>query len=67
MPIIRLNDIREMNLDKRNEKLEELKTELSKMRTLINAGGSLENPGKIRNLRKAIAQIETIKNEEKKK
>ncbi|MBN1681959.1 50S ribosomal protein L29 [Candidatus Bathyarchaeota archaeon] len=67
MPIIRLNDIREMNPDKRNEKLEELKTELSKMRTLINAGGSLENPGKIRNLRKAIAQIETIKNEENRK
>lgn len=65
MPIIRLNDIREMNPEKRNEKLEELKTELSKMRTLINAGGSLENPGKIRNLRKAIAKIETIKNEEK--
>ncbi len=65
MPIIRMDELREMSPQKRIEKLEELKTELSKMRTLINAGGSIENPGRIKNLKKAIAKIETVINQEK--
>ena len=45
-------------------KLEEIKTELSKIRTLIKAGGSIENPGKSKALKKAVARIETIIHEE---
>jgi large subunit ribosomal protein L29 len=47
----------------RLQKLEELKTELSKIRTMIKAGGSVENPGRTKVLRKTIARIETIINE----
>jgi large subunit ribosomal protein L29 len=65
MPIIRIDELRQMTPEKRTEKLEELKTELSKMRTLINAGGSIENPGRVKSLRRAIAKIETIINKEK--
>jgi large subunit ribosomal protein L29 len=65
MPIIRIDELRQMTPEKRTEKLEELKTELSKMRTLINAGGSIENPGRVKSLRRAIAKIETIINQEK--
>ncbi|MCJ7572971.1 50S ribosomal protein L29, partial [Candidatus Bathyarchaeota archaeon] len=50
--------------EQRQQKLEELRTELSKMRTLINAGGSVENPGRVRALRKSIAQLKTVMNEE---
>ncbi|MDP2900452.1 MAG: 50S ribosomal protein L29 [Candidatus Bathyarchaeota archaeon] len=64
MPIVRLEDIREMNPEQRQQKLEELKTELSKIKTLINAGGSVENPGRAKALRKTIARIETVTNEE---
>lgn len=64
MPIVRLEDIREMNPERRQQKLEELKTELSKIKTLINAGGSVENPGRAKALRKTIARIETVINEE---
>ena len=63
MPIIRLEEIREMTSIQRLQKLEELKTELSKIRTMINAGGSVENPGRTKVLRKTIARIETIINE----
>jgi len=64
LPIVRLEDIREMNPEQRQQKLEELKTELSKIKTLINAGGSVENPGRAKALRKTIARIETVTNEE---
>jgi large subunit ribosomal protein L29 len=63
LPIIRLDEIREMTPDQRKEKLEEIKTELSKIKTLIKAGGSVENPGKAKALKKAVARIETVINE----
>lgn len=64
MPIVRMKEIREMTSEQRQQKLEEIRTELSKMRTLINAGGSVENPGRVRALRKSIAQLRTVMNEE---
>lgn len=64
MPIIRLDEIREMAPEQRTQRLDELKTELSKIRTLIKAGGSVENPGRVKALKKAIARIETVINEE---
>jgi len=64
LPIIRLDEIREMAPEQRTQRLDELKTELSKIRTLIKAGGSVENPGRVKALKKAIARIETVINEE---
>jgi large subunit ribosomal protein L29 len=64
MPVIRLDEIREMTSEQRTQKLEELKTELSKIRTMINAGGSVENPSRVKALKKAIARIETIIHQE---
>jgi len=64
LPIVRMKEIRDMTSEQRQQKLEELRTELSKMRTLINAGGSVENPGRVRTLRKSIAQLKTVMNEE---
>ena len=64
MPVIRLDEIREMTPEQRKQKLEEIKTELSKIQTLIKAGGSIENPGRVKVLKKAVARVETIINEE---
>jgi large subunit ribosomal protein L29 len=64
LPIVRPDEIREMTPEQRKEKLEEIKTELSKIKTLIKAGGSVENPGKARALKKAVAKIETVIKEE---
>jgi large subunit ribosomal protein L29 len=65
MPIIRLKEISGMSTDDRTKKLGELKTELSRMRTMISAGGAVENPTRVRELRRTIAQILTIENEYK--
>jgi large subunit ribosomal protein L29 len=64
LPIIRLDEIREMTPEQKTQKLIELKTELSKIRTLIKAGGSVENPGRSKALKKAVARIETVIHEE---
>ena len=65
MPIMRLKEIRGMTSEERTKKVSELKTELSRLRTMISAGGAVENPARISELRKTIAQILTIENEKK--
>jgi large subunit ribosomal protein L29 len=54
-----------MSSEERAKKLSELRAELSRLRTLISAGGAVENPARIRELRKTIAQILTIETEQK--
>ncbi|MEM2976022.1 MAG: 50S ribosomal protein L29 [Candidatus Bathyarchaeia archaeon] len=65
MPILRMKDIRAMSSEERRKKLGELKTELMRLKTMIRAGGSLENPARVKELRKAIARILTVEGEVK--
>ena len=65
MAILRLKDIRDMSSEKRKEKVTEFRTELARLRTMVAAGGAIDNPAQIRELRKAIARILTIEAEEK--
>ncbi|MBS7619470.1 50S ribosomal protein L29 [Candidatus Bathyarchaeota archaeon] len=64
MPILRKKEIREMSQKEKMSKLDELNTELSKIRTMIHAGGAIENPGRAKALRKTIARLKTIMREE---
>jgi ribosomal protein L29 len=52
-----MQEIRDMSEAERNAKLQELRTEVTKMKTMIMAGGAVENPGRAKVLRKAIARI----------
>ena len=62
MPIMRLKEINDMSADQRTQKLAELRAELSRLRTMISAGGAVENPARVRALRKTIARILTAEN-----
>ena len=64
MPIIRMAEIRGMTPVERDVKLQELRTELRKVKTMIKAGGAIENPGRTKVLRRAIARILTVIREE---
>jgi large subunit ribosomal protein L29 len=63
MPILRVKEIRGMSHDDRQKRLSELRTELVRLKTMVKAGGSLDNPARVRELRKTIARILTIDNE----
>ncbi len=65
MPIVRLREIADMDTGERSKKLSELRAELSRLRTMISAGGAVENPARVRELRRAIARILTIENQQK--
>jgi large subunit ribosomal protein L29 len=59
-----MQEIRELSAEERGKRLDELRTELSKLQTMINAGGSVENPGRVKAIRRTIAQILTVMREE---
>ncbi|PSQ59102.1 50S ribosomal protein L29 [Halobacteriales archaeon SW_7_71_33] len=64
MTIIYPAEVRDMTSPEREDELENLRTELLNERAVQAAGGQPENPGRIKELRKAIARIETIRREE---
>jgi len=59
-----MREIREMALEERTRRLGEMRAELSRLRTMISAGGSIENPGRIKALKKTIARLMTVTREE---
>jgi len=65
MPIMRLKEINGMSSEERDKKLSDLRAELARLKTMVRAGGAVENPARIRELRKTIAQILTVENEDK--
>jgi large subunit ribosomal protein L29 len=64
MPILRLKDIDKMSSEDHAKKLSELRAELSRLRTMVGAGGAVDNPARIKELRKTIARMLTIKTEQ---
>jgi len=61
--IIRNEEIRAMSLEEMAEKVKEFRADLARARATAAAGGSLENPARMRELRRAIAKILTIMKE----
>ena len=67
MAILRSDEIRDMNIDEMKAKLMELRSELAREWAVIASGGSLENPGRVRELKHSIARLLTIIKETLKK
>lgn len=65
MPILRLKEMNDMSSEERAKKLSELRAELSRLRTMVRAGGAVENPARIDDLRKHIARLLTVENEQR--
>jgi len=64
LPILRMSQIREMSREDQERRLGEFRTELSKVNTTIQSGGSLDNPGRVKSLKKAIARVLTVMRED---
>ena len=56
---MKVNEIRDMSKDEQLEKLKSLKEELFNLR-FQHATGQLDNPMRIREVKRSIAQIKTI-------
>jgi len=61
MAILKMRKIREMSKEELDERLKELRMEMIKEKGASEVGGTVKNPGKIKELRKTIARIILIK------
>lgn len=64
MAILRPDEIREMAESEREERMNDLQQEIAKEKGQSAIGGFPENAGRIKEIRKTIARIKTIQNEE---
>jgi large subunit ribosomal protein L29 len=64
MAILYPAEIRDMTAAEREAELDELETELLNARAVQAAGGAPENPGRVGELKRTIARIKTIQQEE---
>ncbi|MCS7120605.1 MAG: 50S ribosomal protein L29 [Nitrososphaerota archaeon] len=65
MAILRMKDIRDMTQNDRIQKLSELRAELLRLKTMAKSGGAIENSGRIREIKRTIARILTVLQEER--
>ncbi|WP_456366406.1 50S ribosomal protein L29 [Thermococcus sp.] len=57
------SEIREMSIEEIDEKIKQLRLELAKEKGMLTMGTSTENPMVIRDLRRDIARLLTIRKE----
>jgi large subunit ribosomal protein L29 len=48
--------------EERTKKISELRAELTTIRTQVRSGGTVENPSRVRELRRTVARLLTIQN-----
>ena len=63
MAIMRMSEIRKLRPEQRESRLLQYRRELMDMYSQLSAGGSIEDPGRIKLLKKTIARLLTVNNE----
>lgn len=62
MAILRKRELGQMLPEEREKKITELRAELTTIRTQVKSGGTVENPMRVRELRRAVARLLTVQN-----
>ena len=67
MAILRVKDVRKLSEKDFDKKLNELEIELAKERANISIGATVTSPGRIKEIKRTIARIKTIRREKLKR
>jgi len=62
LAILRKREIRQMLPEERTKKISELRAELTTIRTQVKSGGTVDNPSRVRELRRTVARLLTLQN-----
>jgi ribosomal protein L29 len=54
--------MKQMLPEERKKKISELRSELTTIRTSVKSGGTVENPSRVRELRRTVARLLTAEN-----
>jgi large subunit ribosomal protein L29 len=59
---MKVNDLKEMTMDELDQQLQDIKKEQFNLK-VQQVSGQLENPARIKDLRRTVARIKTIQNQ----
>ena len=59
MAVLRRREISQMLPEERTKKISELRAELTTIRTQVKSGGTVDNPARVRELRRTVARLLT--------
>ena len=62
MAILRKRELKQMLPEERKKKISELRAELTTIRTSVKSGGTVENPSRVKELRRTVARLLTAEN-----
>lgn len=62
MAILRKREMKQLLPEERKKKISELRAELTTIRTSVKSGGTVENPARVRELRRTVARLLTTEN-----
>jgi len=62
LAVLRKREIKQMLPEERTKKISELRAELTTIRTQVKSGGTVDNPSRVRELRRTVARLLTIQN-----
>ena len=62
MAILRKRELAQMLPEERKKKVSELRAELTTIRTQVKSGGTVDNPARVRELRRTVARLLTVQN-----
>ncbi len=65
MAILRMKELRKMDEKELEKQTKELNLELSKEKANVHIGASVTSPGRLKEIRRTIARIKTIKSEKR--
>jgi large subunit ribosomal protein L29 len=62
LAILRKREMKQMLPEERKKKISELRAELTTIRTSVKSGGTVENPSRVKELRRTVARLLTAEN-----
>jgi large subunit ribosomal protein L29 len=62
LAILRKREMKQMLPEERKKKISELRAELTTIRTSVKSGGTVENPARVKELRRTVARLLTAGN-----
>ncbi len=64
LAVLRKREIAQLLPEEKRKKVTELRAELAQLRTSVKSGGTVDNPARIRELRRTVARLLTALNQE---
>lgn len=62
--VMNIKEIRRLSPDQRKARLEQYRRELMDVKSQLSSGGSIDDPGQIKDLKRTIARLLTLEREE---